>query len=150
VDGQSPEVFKITDSGIAYLRGLDGSVTTSPAASLGDNTTNVINIESVNHSTILQAGAGATQTVTFDMTRLPKLLETLSELKSRLAGERIDPAAKVEIGAEIEAIEVQARSSKPKATIIAATLKSLQSILESAAGSLGAEFLRRLVFPPGT
>lgn len=59
----------------------------------------------------------------------------------------LDPQQKPEFQADIEAIEAQIASSKPKATIITERLGSIKRILESATSSVLASGLLIMIMP---
>ena len=79
-----------------------------------------------------------TKSVEFDVARVTKLIEAL---KSTIDVVGIDQQGKQELQSEIQTLEAQAKSPKPKNSIIAESLSSVRRILEGSTGNLVASGL---------
>jgi hypothetical protein len=79
-----------------------------------------------------------TKSVEFDVGQVTKLIEAL---KSTIDVVGIDQQGKQELQSEIQTLEAQAKSPKPKNSIIAESLSSVRRILEGATGNLVASGL---------
>ncbi len=77
---------------------------------------------------------GATQVATFNENGYEGLKEVIQSLKESIDQLDIDPQQKSELQADIQTIDAQIYSPKPKATIITECLGSIKRILEGAAG----------------
>ena len=108
---------------------------------------NIINVNQMTNSNIQQASPEATQVVTFDESKYEELKEVILSLKESIDQLGLDPQQKPEFQADIEAIEAQIASSKPKATIITERLGSIKRILESATSSVLASGLLIMIMP---
>ena len=95
----------------------------------------IINIGDVKNSNIQIGSHGATQVATFNENRYEELKEVIQSLKESIDQLGIDQQQKSELQADIQTIEAQMSSSKPKAAIITECLGSIKRILEGAAGS---------------
>jgi hypothetical protein len=96
----------------------------------------------VGHSQIAQSSTAVeqTQTTTFD----PKTLQTfVTNVRAAIPDLQIDPTARDELDADVQTLDSQARSPKPKLSIIRESLGSVRRILESAAGSVAAALVRQ-------
>lgn len=109
------------------------------------STINIVSVERMIDSQIQQAGSKSTQVVTICEERLEELKEIIQLLKDSVDQLGLSLLQKSDLQAEIHTIEAQMLSSKPKNKIITECLKSIRSILESAAGSiLAANLLSRI------
>jgi len=109
----------------------------------------VINITSIGTMTDSQLqidSPGATQVATFNENRYGELKEVIQSLKESIDQFGIDQQQKSELQADIQTIEAQISSSKPKATIITECLSSIKRILEGAAGgALASGLLSKII-----
>jgi len=96
---------------------------------------NIISVEQMKNSQIQQASPGAKQVTTIDESKYEQLKEFLQSLKESIEQLELEPQQKSDLQAEIQTIDAQMSSSKPKNTIIAECLGSVRRILEGAAGS---------------
>lgn len=74
----------------------------------------------------------------FELSRLKEVIQALRDSEGEID---LEENAKAELAAEIQTLEAQAASPKPKTSIIRESLLSVKSILEGAAGSLVASGL---------
>ena len=102
---------------------------------------NIISIGQMVNSQIQQASPEATQVVTIDERRYEELKQVIQSLRESIDKLGLEPLQKSDLQAEIQTIEVQMSSSKPKATIISECLGSIRRILEGAGGSVLASIL---------
>ncbi|MGY3230990.1 hypothetical protein ACVWWJ_002474 [Luteibacter sp. HA06] len=113
----------------------EGMTFTAQEREAAHRVTNITNnIGSMSNSQLQQASPNANQQQTIernssDLLALIQAIETVS-----LNGLSRDDAA--ELRAEIETFKAQARSPKPKVTVIGEGLKSVRAILERSAGSI--------------
>jgi len=109
----------------------------------------VINITSIGAMTDSQLqidSPGATQVATFNENEYEELKEVIQSLKESIDQLGIDQQQKSELQADIQTIDAQMSSSKPKAAIITECLGSIKRILEGAAGSaLASGLLSKIV-----
>ena len=96
---------------------------------------NIIQVEQMTNSQILQSSPGAVQAITFAQGKYDKLKEMLQVLKESMDQLNLKAQQKSDLQADIQTIEAQMLSSKPKATIITESLGSIRRILEGAVGS---------------
>jgi hypothetical protein len=96
---------------------------------------NIIVIDQMINSQIQQGSPEATQVATFNENRYEELKEVIQSLKESIDQFGIDQQQKSKLQTDIQMIEAQISSSKPKATIITNCLGSIKRILEGAAGS---------------
>jgi hypothetical protein len=91
---------------------------------------NIINIGSMNNSTLQQATHSSSITVTLDRGKLDELSNILASLKS--IQNTLDTSIDLhkELISEIETIASQQKSPKPKSIIITESLKVAKGILE--------------------
>lgn len=102
---------------------------------------NIINVNQMTNSNIQQASPEAKQVVTFDESKYEELKEVIRSLKESIDQLGLEPQQKPEFQADIQMIEAQMASSKPKATIITERLGSIGRILEGATSSVLASSL---------
>lgn len=95
---------------------------------------NITSIGQMKNSQIQIDSPGATQVATFNENRYEKLKEVIQSIKESIDQFGIDQQQKSELQADIQTIELQISSPKPKATIITECLGSIKRILECAAG----------------
>ena len=107
---------------------------------------NVISINQMVNSQIQQASPEATQIVGISENKYEELKEVIQSLKESIDKLNLEPQQKSDLQAEIQTIEAQMSSSKPKATIITECLSSIRRVLEGAAGSmLASNLLSKIV-----
>ena len=93
-------------------------------------------------SQIQQGTINSSQTI---ITSITKLKEFISELKKELPKLQLKQDTSTEIVAEIETIEAQMKSTRPKESILKESLITIKRILEGMAGSLVATGLIKLL-----
>lgn len=101
-------------------------------------------VENMYGSSIQQGSPGAVAKISHQanyQTGDPNLQRLLQQIKDILETVQLSPNAKDEASADVSTIEVQLSRPQPKASIITESLRSLRSILESAAGSILAPHL---------
>lgn len=93
------------------------------------------NIGSMSHSQLQQHSSGSSQVINaaLNLEALTELIRLLNSAKSTLP---LESPIRAEYVAEIQTLESQASSPKPKTTILAESLKSIRTILEGAAGNV--------------
>lgn len=109
---------------------------------------NIIHIGQMINSQIQQASPDSTQVVTIGEEKNEEVKEVLQSLKKSIDQLGLNLQQKSDLQAEIQTIEAQVSSSKPKADIIAICRDSIIRILEGASGGVIAfkfiEILRNL------
>lgn len=98
-------------------------------------------------SQIQQASPGARQTATISANKLEELKEVVESLKTSLHNLGLEPQQKSDLQAEMQTMEAQMTSSKPKRAVITASLSCIRDILAGATGSLIAYELLNKVAP---
>lgn len=96
---------------------------------------NIISVRQMKNSQIQQASSGAKQVTTIDESKYEQLKEFLQSLKESIEQLELEPQQKSDLQAEIQTIDAQMSSSRPKNTIIMECLGTVRRILEGAAGS---------------
>ena len=102
------------------------------------------NIGSMSNSQLQQHSSGSAQSISaaIDLESLGKLVSSLQSASDTLS--LSDPARR-ELAAEIQTLQVQSKSPKPKTTIISESMKSIRTILEGAAGNvLASDLVQRI------
>jgi hypothetical protein len=96
---------------------------------------NIINIGAMNNSSLQQATNNSTINFNIDNNKLDEIDKILSFLKTIQDELNISNELHTELISELQTIESQRQSPKPKSVIISESLKSIRTILESAAGN---------------
>jgi hypothetical protein len=96
---------------------------------------NIISVGQMISSQIQQTSPEATQVVTVGESRHEELKEVIQSLKKSIEQLGLSPQQKSDLQAEIQTIDAQMSSSKPKATIITECLGTIRRILEGAVSS---------------
>lgn len=96
---------------------------------------NIIHVNQMTNSQIVQSSPGATLAMEFAQEKYDELKEVLQALKESIDQFNLQTSQKSDLQADIQTIEAQMLSSKPKATIIRESLSSIRRILEGAVGS---------------
>jgi len=96
---------------------------------------NVINVHQMNNSVIQQGNLHSQQSASFSEV-VGDLIKLLSSLVEAIPELMLKDEARAELDADIKTIQVQLDSKKPKKAIIKESLRSVQRILEGAAGSV--------------
>ncbi len=101
----------------------------------------VFNIGSMSNSQI-QAETLHSQQLLINASLDPKvILDFVTKARMSLPELQLEDTQKKELGSELDTLEAQAKSPKPKSNILHESLKSVRTILEGAAGRLAAEGL---------
>ncbi len=110
---------------------------------------NMIHIENMTNSAIQQGVSNTTQSVVFtdnNKNDLKILIEELSKIKDRLFS---DINQTEEFNAELNTLQSQVQSPKPKKLIISESLKTIRNLIEGVAGNMIAptiiELINRLI-----
>ena len=106
---------------------------------------NVIQVGQMVGSQITQASPGAIQLNILTADDRRKIEEDLALLKEGMERLQLPPEQESDLSAEIETIEAQMKSSKPKREVIKAAYGSIRTILLSAAGGVAAHFTIQLL-----
>ena len=93
------------------------------------------NINQMIGSQIQHGSVGSTQSMTNQGVELADVTKFVQELRDAVKDIQLHSEKKAELESEIQTIEIQARSPKPKFNIIKESLTSVRNILEGAAGS---------------
>jgi hypothetical protein len=136
-------VISITHRGIVEVEGAR----TEPNASTRyfPPVINILNIESVVGSQIQQGTHGSVQTQTVTTNEVAAIRVLLDGLKEKLSELPFNDPQRSEATAEIQTIEAQLSSSKPKPAILRESLRTLRNLLEGiASNALAAPLLAML------
>ena len=96
---------------------------------------NIINIGTMTNSTLQQGTTNSTINFTYNTQTavdIEKIVSQLNDIKDSL---NLSNELQNELISELQTIEIQKNSSKPKSIIITESLKSIRTILESVAGN---------------
>lgn len=111
---------------------------------------NIIHVGQMIGSQIAQASPGAAQMNIVAVDERRAIEEDLALLKEGIHQLQLPPEQESDLEAEMETIEAQMKSSKPKKEIVKAAYASIKGILQSAAGGVAAQiaiqFLSKLHF----
>jgi hypothetical protein len=106
---------------------------------------NIIHIHHMEGSQIQQGTISSSQTATFNQQSTKELLDFIKDLRDKQSDLKLSPDDASELSSDIDTVESQLKSSRPKTGIITEGLKSIKTILEGAAGSwLASDFLSKL------
>lgn len=142
-------IFYLKNEGLIYLEGPglirishEGIMEIEEAIANPDSNTehflpiNIISIGQMTDSQIQQASPGASQVITFSDDQLDSVKELTKLIKESFKKFNLQQQQLDDLRTDIQTIEAQMSKSKPKAIIITESLKSIRTILESAAGSM--------------
>jgi len=110
----------------------------------------VVNIISINHmegSQIQQGTTQSTQTQSLDINNKNDIHDFIEMLKVKIPELNLDEDDKLEIEADMASVQSQLMSSRPKKNILNECIRSIQRVLEGAAGSVVAQQLIPLIAP---
>jgi hypothetical protein len=110
---------------------------------------NILNVQSMVGSQIQQGSHGSTQTQTqsISQSELAAIQAITTALQSGLDSLALGANARAEATAEIQTLNAQIQSSKPKASIIRESLKTLRSLVEGVASNAVADKILPLFGP---
>ncbi len=97
---------------------------------------NIINIQNMENSLIQQGTHSSKQSANISISSIPQINDFLDQLKKELPNVSIEPDDKEEIESDIQTIELQLKTKRPKSEIIKTCFGSIQRILEGTGGSL--------------
>lgn len=97
---------------------------------------NVIHVETMNNSQIQQATIESIQVFNLNENKISAIEKFLGDLRKNTAELDLGKDLLSELEAEMSTIDAQINSPKPKSGILKATLLSIKTILEGAAGSV--------------
>lgn len=96
---------------------------------------NIINIGSMHNSTLQQATANSTINFHFDSKKIADLDGVISSIKKIQDTLYISIDLHKELVSEIQTLEIQSQSPRPKNIIITESLKTIKTLLESVGGN---------------
>jgi hypothetical protein len=105
----------------------------------------VFNIGSMSNSQIQAATTHSHQTLTNITNDTKNILELVLKTRASLPELKLDKVISDELRSELNTLEAQAKSPKPKTGVVIETLKSVRTILEGATGSMVAEGLIKII-----
>jgi hypothetical protein len=108
---------------------------------------NIINIHHMESSQIQQGTVESTQSQHIESKTKNDISEFVELVKTKLPDLRLDAEDLAEIEADINTVQSQVSSSRPKKSILRECLSSMQRLLEGAAGSVVAQQLIPLIPP---
>jgi hypothetical protein len=104
-----------------------------------------INIGSMTHSQIQSGTVNSQQFLSTSSIDPQVILDLVSKTRSCFSELELKGGIAEELKSELDTLEAQSNSPKPKKNIIQESLRSLRTILEGAAGRLAAEGLLRII-----
>ncbi len=107
--------------------------------------TNIVQVMGDVIDSPIQQATQASQQILVDPNLQRALSDFLVELDKKKGGLKLDEDKQRDLGAEVETIRAQLKSSKPKHSIIKEALSAVRSILESAGATLLAAELAKLL-----
>ena len=106
---------------------------------------NIINIGTMNNSSLQQATENSTLNYTFNDSKISEIEPITNRLKEILDTLNVSDESKKELSSEIQTLEIQRQSPRPKNIIISESLKTIRTILENAAGSVAGNALTHII-----
>ncbi len=107
---------------------------------------NIISAQVVKGVQIMQASPGAKQVVSITKDNLEEVKEIIQKLKESIDKLNLKQEQKEELNSDIQTIEIQLKSSKPKRGVITECLGSIRGILEGVTGNvLASELLPKVI-----
>lgn len=100
---------------------------------------NVMYVEKADRSQIQQSGPGATQTILISENKYDDVKEVIQLLEKSLEKSELQENQIADLRGDIQAIKAQLSKANPNSGIITAALKSIQTLLLSAGGSMLAQ-----------
>lgn len=107
---------------------------------------NIINIGTMTNSQIQQGSTGATQSMSLtegELSAARVLIDLLSERQADL--DRLDRDVAEELQAEMQTLQAQLSSPKPKRSVVSEAAKTIRAIIEGAGGEILADALPKLL-----
>jgi hypothetical protein len=95
----------------------------------------VSNVFNIHDSNFIHSAPGASITQNSGL-KGDELQQIVSDLRQLSASEALSPENRTQIRIDVGTIELQVNSSRPNHSIIRASLESVQSVLENAAGTV--------------
>jgi len=106
---------------------------------------NITNFYGPVQSPQIQQGSPQAIQITASISFQPEAIKAfLENLRDALKSLQISPEQKLEVDAELQTLEAQVKSPKPKSSILRESLSSIRRILESAGGGAAAHLLVEL------
>lgn len=103
---------------------------------------NILHVQNMNGSQVQQGTYLSTQSQVVSSPEIELIKSVIEKLKANLPDIPLSPDLKNEADAEIQTIEAQLKSSKPKINIIRESFQTLRNLIEGVAGNaLAAELL---------
>ncbi len=121
----------------------EGLTFTQAEKMTASNITYNVNIENMTGSQLQQGTTSSTQTYNAQVTDLSAVAEFVERLLPAI-GELSDATDREQVQSDLETIRSQLKAPKPKTGIIRECLTSVRSVLEGAAGDVGATYLAPL------
>ncbi|MFN1584607.1 hypothetical protein [Vibrio rotiferianus] len=142
---ESEDLVKV----VVWLHGLPASVQLThnglkeieDAVSFPDKPTehfppiNILNVETMIGSNIQQGTVQSSQCLKFNNSSIADIAKFIEELKGSLNDLTLDKSTLQEMKAEIDTVDAQLTSPKPKVSILKECLSSIQRVLEATTGS---------------
>jgi len=95
----------------------------------------------VSSSQIQQQTSDSTQFLATEKIDIEPILKFIAEIRDRLSELELTSDIKEELNAELNTVDAQAKSPKPKPSIIRESLSTIRRILEGASGAIAVELL---------
>lgn len=111
---------------------------------------NIINVHQMYGSQIQQGTQGSAQTGTFNPANLKELTDAIHQVKEELSKVNLSGDDRAEADAEIQTLESQSKSPRPKWTIIKESWAAILRIAESVGIPILIELAKRQLTLPGT
>lgn len=108
---------------------------------------NVLNIQSVVGSQIQQGTHGSTQTQTINTNELEAIRALVDAFRNNMSGLTLAVDERTEAEAELQTLEAQLKSTKPKLSIVRESLRTLRTLLEGVASNALSAMLLPLFEP---
>jgi len=99
----------------------------------------------VGSSQIQQQASSSSQSMVTDNFDIEPIVKFLAEIKENLSELQLSSELKRAIDAEVNAVDAQVKSPKPKAAIVRESLSSIRRILEGAGGAIAAKLIVSLI-----
>jgi hypothetical protein len=100
---------------------------------------------SVGSSQIQQQTSGSDQSIIIENSNIEPIVKFLAEIKENLPELQLSNELKQAMDTEVNAVDAQVKSPKPKAAIVRESLSSIRRILEGAGGAIAAKLILSLI-----
>ncbi len=139
---EMPASVQLTHNG---LKEIEDAVSSPDKATEHFPPINILNVKTMIGSNIQQGAVNSSQNLSFNNDSRGDITKFIEELKDSLVELKLDDDSLQELNADINTVDAQLTSAKPKISILKESLFSIQRVLEATAGSsIGGHFATQI------